>query len=78
MTKDFFTLLGGFLTNLLAFFTIIGVSFGWFTTESINAFVLVLSSGVALFINGFAIWKNTYVSRKGLEQKDALKEKDLI
>jgi len=58
--KDIFTLLGGFLTALLFFFGTIGVKFDWFTEESINAFVLVISAFVALIINLFAVWKNTH------------------
>ncbi|MFJ8260261.1 hypothetical protein ACIQ4Z_24240 [Peribacillus asahii] len=60
MKKDVFTLLGGFLTAILFFFGTIGVKFDWFTEESINAFVLVLSAFVALVINLFAVWKNTH------------------
>jgi len=58
--KDIVTLLGGFLTALLFFFGTIGIKFDWFTEESINAFVLVLSAFVALVINLFAVWKNTH------------------
>ncbi|KON86618.1 hypothetical protein AF332_07160 [Sporosarcina globispora] len=64
MKKDVFTLLGGFLTALLFFFGTIGISFDWFTTESINAFVLVVSAFVALVVNLYAVWKNTYVGGK--------------
>ncbi|MGG0554898.1 PTS mannose transporter subunit IID [Priestia aryabhattai] len=62
MKKDVFTLLGGFLTALLFFFGTIGVSFEWFTTESINAFVIVVSAFAALAVNIYAVWKNTHVS----------------
>lgn len=60
MKKDVFTLLGGFLTALLFFFGTVGVSFDWFTTESINAFVIVISAFVALVVNIYAVWKNTH------------------
>lgn len=62
MKKDIFTLLGGFLTALLFFFGTINVSFEWFTTESINAFVIVVSAFAALAVNIYAVWKNTHVS----------------
>ncbi len=78
MKKDIFTLLGGFLTAVLLFFGTIGVSFDWFTQESINAFVLAASAGVALFINLYAIWRNTYVSKKAKLQKKALQAQGLI
>ncbi|USL31720.1 hypothetical protein [Priestia megaterium] len=61
MKKDIFTLLGGFLTALLFFFGTIGVSFDWFTTESINAFV-------ALVVNIYAVWKNTHISMRIKQQ----------
>ncbi|KMY49031.1 hypothetical protein [Peribacillus loiseleuriae] len=60
MKKDVFTLLGGFLTALLFFFSTIGVKFDWFNEQSINAFVLVLSAFVLLVVNIYAVWKNTY------------------
>ncbi|MFJ5625460.1 hypothetical protein ACIQD3_22785 [Peribacillus loiseleuriae] len=60
MKKDVFTLLGGFLTALLFFFSTIGVQFDWFTEASINAFVLVVAAFVALVINLYAVWKNTH------------------
>ncbi|MCV9886229.1 SPP1 phage holin family protein [Metabacillus halosaccharovorans] len=70
MKKDFFTLLGGFLTSLLLFFGTIGISFEWFTMDSINAFVVVISAFVALVINGYAVWKNTFVTPKARQFKE--------
>ncbi|WP_066307786.1 phage holin [Bacillus sp. FJAT-29814] len=78
MKKDIATLLGGFLTALLFFLGTIGVSFDWFTTESINAFILVVSAGTALVINLYAVWKNTYTSKKAQLQKKALQAQGLI
>lgn len=78
MTKDIFTLLGGFLTALLFFFGTIGISFAWFTEASINAFVLVSAAFVALVINLYAIWKNTFVSKKAQIQKKALQAQKLM
>lgn len=69
MVKDIITQLGGFLTALLAFFTVIGISFDWFTPESINAFLLLVSSFVGLAINIYAVWKNTYVKQHLKEKK---------
>lgn len=63
MKKDIFTLLGGFLTALLFFFGTINVRFEWFTTESINAFVIVVSAFVALAVNVYAVWKNTHFTQ---------------
>ncbi|MCY9018880.1 hypothetical protein MOF27_15785 [Priestia megaterium] len=64
MTKDFFTLLGGFLTALLFFFGTIGVSFDWFTTESINAFVIPVSAFTGLVAGLFLFSMQVIVSRK--------------
>jgi SPP1 family holin len=78
MKKDIATLLGGFLTALLFFLGTIGISFEWFTTESVNAFVLVVSAAAALAINLYAVWKNTYTSKKAQLQKKALQSQGLI
>jgi len=78
MNKDIFTLLGGFLTAVLLFLGTIGISFDWFTQESINAFVIMIGAFVALVINLYAIWKNTYTSKKAQLQKKALQAQGLI
>ncbi|MEH7236745.1 phage holin [Bacillus sp. JJ1562] len=78
MRKDVFTLLGGFLTALLFFFGTIGISFDWFNEQSINAFVLVLSAFAALAVNVYAVWKNTYTSKKAQLQKKALQAQKLM
>jgi SPP1 family holin len=78
MKKDVFTLLGGFLTALLFFFGTVGIKFDWFNQESINAFVVLLSALVALVINLYAVWKNTYTSKKAQLQKKALQAQGLI
>lgn len=78
MNKDVFTLLGGFLTAVLLFLGTIGISFDWFTQESINAFVIMVCAFVALAINLYAIWKNTYTSKKAQLQKKALQAQGLL
>ena len=75
--KDITILLSGFLTSLLFFLTTIGVSFDWFTIESIDAFVVFIGAVIALGVNGYAIWKNTYVSRKAQIQKKVLEQRGL-
>lgn len=77
MKKDIFTLLGGFLTALLFFFGTINVSFEWFTTESINAFVIVVSAFVSLVVNVYAVWKNTHFTqglKAWLRKREAKKQ----
>ncbi|KOP78193.1 hypothetical protein AMS60_18675 [Bacillus sp. FJAT-21945] len=78
MNKDIFTLLGGFLTAVLLFLGTIGISFDWFTQESINAFVIMVFAFVALAINLYAIWKNTYTSKKAQLQKKVLQAQGLM
>lgn len=78
MKKDIFTLLSGFLTALLMFLGTVGLSFKWFTADSINAFVLVCSTLTVLLVNLYAVWKNTYTSRKAQLQKKALQAQGLI
>lgn len=79
MKKDIATLIGGFLTALFFFFGTIGVSFDWFTQDSINAFVVLVSAGIALGINLYAVYKNTYaLSKKAKLQKRALQAQGLI
>ncbi|MBO1515653.1 phage holin [Metabacillus bambusae] len=79
MKKDIATLLGGFLTALLMFFGTIGISFEWFTMDSINAFVILIGAFVALVINGYAVWKNTFVTKKAQQFKEnALKAQGII
>jgi Co/Zn/Cd efflux system component len=77
MKKDIATLLGGFLTALFLFLGAVGISFDWFNQDSINAFVVLFSAFVALVINVYAVWKNTYTSEKAQLQKKALQAQGL-
>jgi hypothetical protein len=78
MKKDIFTLLGGFLTSVLLFLGTIGVSFDWLTQASIDAFVFMVAAAVALGINVYAVWKNTFVSKNAGLQKKALQSQGLM
>lgn len=77
MNKDIVTLLGGFLTSLLLFLGTVGISYEWFTQESIDAFVVAAGALVALGINFYAVWKNTYVSKRAKAQERMLKRTNL-
>lgn len=78
MKKDMATLIGGFLTALFFFFGTIGISFEWFTQDSINAFVVLISAGIALSINLYAVYKNTYaLTKKAKLQKELLERHNL-
>ncbi|MED3551035.1 phage holin [Cytobacillus praedii] len=78
MKKDIVTLIGGFLTALFFFFGTIGISFEWFTQDSINAFVVLISAAIALGINLYAVYKNTYaLTKKAKLQKEVLERHNL-
>lgn len=78
MKKDIATLIGGFLTALLLFLGTVGISFDWLTQDSIDAFVVLIGAAIALGINFYAVWKNTYASRKAQLQKKALQAQGLL
>ena len=78
MIKDILTLVGGFLSSLLFFLSTIGITFSWFTEDSINAFIWVISAFITLVVNLYAVYKNTYViTKKARMQKEELKKKGL-
>lgn len=77
MNKDISILVGGFLSSLLLFLSSVGIKFEWFTQESIDSFTVLLGSIITLAINFYAVWKNTYVSKKGKEQKEVLEKTGL-
>lgn len=77
MKKDIVTLVTGFLSALLLFLGTIGISFEWFTTESINAFGVLLAATIALVASFYAIWKNTYISKKAKKQAELLEKHNL-
>ncbi len=78
MLKDILILVGGFLSALLFFFSTIGITFSWFTQDSINAFIWVISAFITLVINLYAVYKNTYViTKKARLQKEELMKKGL-
>lgn len=70
-SKDYTILLAGFLSAtklLLSRFNIV------IENEEIDAVVDLVAYGVGLY----AIWKNTYVSKKSQEQRKVLEENKLI
>lgn len=78
MKKDIATLLGGFLTALLFFLGTVGITFDWFTKDSIDAFVVLVGATIALGVNFYAVWKNTFTSKKAQLQKKALQAQGLL
>lgn len=78
MTKDIVKLVSGFLTALLLFLGAVGIQYDWFNQGSIDAFVVLLGAAIALGINLYTVWANTYVSKKAQKQKEELERKDLL
>ncbi|WP_035319894.1 phage holin [Priestia flexa] len=72
MKKDYLILIGGFLGAA----KVLLASFGYdiITQEQIDAIVNIVGFG----LTGYAIWKNTHVSKKGQEQKKVLEENNLL
>jgi len=69
--SDAIRLLAGFLLSLKLLFTSFGINF--ITNDQIDAIVNVISF---LFILYFG-YKNNYVGKKGLDQKELLKKHNL-
>ena len=57
MIKDILVLVGGFLSSLLFSLSTIGITYSWFTEDSINAFIWVISAFVTLVVNLYAFIK---------------------
>ncbi|MFK7678844.1 phage holin [Bacillus sp. Wb] len=72
MNKDHLILIGGFLGALKVLLASFGIDI--ITQEQIDAIVNV----IGFVLTGYAIWKNTHVTKKGKEQKKVLEEKDLL
>jgi len=71
-SKDIITLVMGFLSALLLFLQAIGNVPIWLSAETIGAFGQMLTTFVPLLLSFYAIWKNTYVSKQALVQKQTL------
>lgn len=75
--KEVATLVGGFLTAVMGFLATLNIKYAWLTEASISAFVTVIIAGGMLVVGIYTVWKNTYVSKKGKEQKKELQRKGL-
>ncbi|MBN8236823.1 PTS mannose transporter subunit IID [Halobacillus kuroshimensis] len=75
--KEIATLIGGFLTEVMGFLATLNIKYAWLTEASISAFVTVVIAGGVLGVGIYSVWKNTYVSKKGKEQKRELLRKGL-
>lgn len=76
--KQIIALFGGWLSAILLFLGVVGLSFDWFNQESIDAFVVVLMATVPLVVALYGIKKNSYLlSQKAKRQEEELKRKGL-
>jgi uncharacterized membrane protein len=76
--KQHIALFGGLLSAVLLFLQSLGITFTWFTNDSIDAFVNALLAAAPFVLVVYGVWKNTYiVSPKAKEQEEFLKYKGL-
>lgn len=66
LKKDYLILIAGFLGAFKIFLTSLG--YDVIPQASVDSTVDMIGFGVALY----AIWKNTYVSKRGKQQKEIL------
>jgi hypothetical protein len=60
--KHLATNVGGVLTSVLGFFSILNLHYDWFNVGSINAFVAIIVALGTLFVGSFATFVNTYLT----------------
>lgn len=61
--------------SIYLFLQTIGVSFDWFTEDSIDAFSNCVAASIALAVVAYGIYKNTYVlTSRAREEKKILDE----
>ncbi|WLR54278.1 phage holin [Mesobacillus subterraneus] len=71
--KDVVMQVTGFLMVIMLFLGTLNVKFNWLTEESISAFGVVLSAGIALVVTLYTIYKNHYgFTDRAKEQKKFL------
>lgn len=76
--KQLVAMIGGFLGSLLLALQVVGIEFGWFTQESIDAWMAVLLAGIPLIFAFYGVWKNQYiVTDKAKKQEEKLKKEGL-
>jgi uncharacterized membrane protein (DUF106 family) len=62
--KQFALNVGGVLTSILGFFSILNIQFHWLTAGSINGVVTVILALGTLFVGSIATLVNTYLTDK--------------
>jgi uncharacterized membrane protein len=76
--QQFVAMIGGFLGALLLALQAVGVQLDWFTQESIDAWMGVLTAGLPLVFTVYGVYKNQYLlTKKAKVQEERLKEEGL-
>lgn len=75
--KGLSILLSGWLFALMGFLATLNIQFKWLTEESIHAFIIFFIATISLVVNVYAVWKNTFVSKKAQRQNEELHKKNL-
>lgn len=76
--KQYIGLFGGLLSAVLLFLQSLGITFTWFTDQTIDAFVNALLATVPFMLVVYGVWKNSYiVTKQAREQEELLKKKGL-
>lgn len=72
--KQFALNVGGVLTSILGFLSILNIQFHWLTAGSVNAVVTVIIAFGALFVGSLATLINTYLTDKSKQKAAAVAE----
>jgi hypothetical protein len=72
--KQFALNVGGVLTSILGFLSILNIQFHWLTVGSINAVVTVIIAFGTLFVGSLATLINTYLTDKSKQKAAAFAE----
>jgi predicted RND superfamily exporter protein len=72
--KQFALNVGGVLTSILGFLSILNIQFHWLTASSINAVVTVILAFGTLFVGSLATLINTYLTDKSKQKAAAVAE----
>lgn len=76
--KQYIGLFGGLLSAVLLFLQSLGITFTWFTDQTIDAFVNALLATVPFVLVVYGVYKNSYiVTKQAREQEELLKKKGL-
>ena len=71
--KDISILIVGFLSAGMGFLATLNIKFEWLTEASINSFGVFFVAAAMLITGAYAVWKNTYITKKSSKKKKGLK-----